>query len=425
MSDVTLRRTKGFVGRVTELNKVVEKAKMLAKPESLPRRTIVVRSLQGGGKTWFSKQLHRKELSNLSNVISFLIRIIPVISTKQKPDDDFPIMQDDREYEIGDRAENENVQSSQEVLEILKRMANTLQARTEVNATLDEQITWLASSIDRLSRAQDRKVIVLIVDSIIEADPTLQATLETHLLAPLAPLTNVLIVLTGRGQLPLWRSNYLRQYKEEIWLEPFNIDQIREQTGSNEARAIRIKELGGGYPRNNWILAQYDSENEGLEQVMAFQYSYYQRRMSDWCRTLCVLSGFREEMMQKMLEANPNTVSDSGKVEEVRREMIEHGLLQWKDGEYYLDDAVAISQRHYLKRDPEMQKKLWIPLNCRALEIYKAYLAHFQENSRAQAFYQKKLEQHTQALKDVGYSVEECDSTRTPETNAQPHLAMG
>jgi hypothetical protein len=72
-----------------------------------------------------------------------------------------------------------------------------------------------------------------------------------------------------------------------------------------------------------------------------------------------------------------------------------------------------------------MQKKLWIPLNCRALEIYKEHLAQFRENPRAQKFYQKKIDQHTQALEDVNFSVEKCDSTRTPETNAQPQLAMG
>ncbi len=391
-----------FVDREAETALVEGLTRQILQGETNRPRALMFQGERGSGKSWFSLHLARTVLPAIPGVTSLLIGLYPAPEEWQPTENEYFI---DVSPEVGD--------ADMATRSILEWVAGRLNTTTAQDASPRELSTWLARDIEKAFSAQ---ALVLILDSVLEADWNFLAKLETHLLAPLALLPRVLIVITGRGQLYSWESPYLRVDMESKQLEPFDETTIQHQLErqhiSPHLSPKEIHELGGGHPLVNLLLAQNEDTPEAMDEAVRVLLSVVQpahrsRRVRQYFEALCVLDGFREDEMILMFTAYFGP--DGGewttpRVRKARDECIRTHLMRWENSQFVIDKSLRLILLNTLQmQQPSTQ---WRLLEEQACQMYTAWAEKY---PKSRSYYQDRAETHTRALQ--GHSAEAVATT--------------
>ncbi len=365
-----------------------------------PPKAILFRGERGFGKSWLCFHLHRTILPGISSAITSLyIALFPL------PDEYW----DDlckNEWAIAKLSEKVEKRASEKTCErLMKWVCEQLNIPYPNDPTLLELRRALVSGVE--SKFTGIQTLVLILDSVFEADWELLELIEENMLAPLAELPNVFFIMTGRGRPYPWISPGLRTEMKEETLKDFPVEQL---TRGNR----QVAELSGGSPLVGYALMQQtDDPIRALDEVAEYFLevippSLERRRLRDAFEAFCVLDEFREGEMEIMLKAYYEAKKQPMppySIREVRDDLLKTYLFRWEGGGFRVDASLRNVLKNYLKHH---QPELWRRLNCAA---YKIYLDYAEKYSQYRKEYEELAMPYREVLEKAG-TLAECEKTR-------------
>ncbi len=400
MSAMLLYDTEKFVNREEEINLVINSIQHMRDGQEHVARTVIFQGERGSGKSWLSFHLKRQILPALTDVTALLVSLFPRPEQQQAQPGELFISDHQQEPEAFTR-------------QITRWVGEQVSANVPANASLRELTAWLAREVEKQSNSAH--VLVLIIDSVFEADWQLLKALEDYLLAPLAALPNVLIVMTGRGRLYSWESPYLRVDVNRHPLDTFTLEQIRQQlqrqAPGKEQLAGDILALASGYPGANVLLAQFKDESGGLNQVVNELLSVIPEHklahVRPYLEALCILDGFRDEEIPAMVAAYQNDPAlekqtSTTDARSIRSMLLETHLVRWEDGRYRIDQPICLLLRSLLF---EQKPAIWCRLQCRAYQLYLTWAEKF---ARGRDYFLERATLHANTLSAAGYDPADC-----------------
>ncbi len=401
-----------FVGREELIQRIQEIMDKIHKGASdrNPVRSILVKGERGSGKTWLSLHLQRKVLPDLPWVKSLLIRLSPNLDERRRN-----IESEKGEKEIDTRSRGIQGLTPEEghllCSDILEWIAAQLEVPVIKGGALKDLSSWIQRKIETM--VQERRVFVLVLDSLFEADWNFLDTFENYLLAPLANIPNTLLIMTGRGKIYPWVSPSLKMDRHEEVLLPFSKSEVEQQLSKEPGQPVlsaeEIFRLGKGYPLTNILLAHETDRVKALNTVADILLSVIEpdRRplLRVWLEALCVLDGFRDEEVAPMLSAYHNKPDEEGPdLIEVRKEreyLVSMRIVRWENGKFIIDETIRFLLESYLfEKRPSPQE--WVRQQKKAYQLYKQWGKEF---SKHYGYYEQKAEFHSKALQDRGISL--------------------
>ncbi len=372
-----------FVNREAEIELVLDLAKKLRdKPDDRDRsRLVVFHSEKGSGKTWLALHLHHAVLPELGKGITpLLLRFVSPDERGQVEDISLQQTEDSTWYpdrdtwiQLKGKSESESISKLSEA--IIANLLKWLGKKLLFPLTVDENMTYKTALMERFVRTDLRNQgIILILDSVFEQSWHFLDVLENYVIGPLAPLNNVLLIMTGRGRLYSWKSPDLKKGTVKT-LAPFGKDDTRKQIDKQAPNPVlsadEIHALGGGTPLANVFLATATDASTGLDQAIESLLGENAELRPDF-ESLCVLDRFRDEYiapLQAVGRKNPLLAKQS--LEESRRlreKLTATHLVRWQDGAYMIDQSLHTLLINYLRH---AQPQMWRDLNVAAAKIFE------------------------------------------------------
>ncbi len=380
-----------FVDREAEIALVEGLTQQILHGELNRPRALMFQGERGSGKSWFSQHLARTILPAIPGVTSLLIGLYAAPEGEQLPENEYYL-----------NVAPDAIDPDAATRSILEWIAGRLNTTTAQDASPRELSTWLPRDIEKMFAA---RALVLIFDSVLEADWNFLTKLETYLLAPLALLPRVLIVMTGRGQLYSWESPYLRVDMASKQLEPFNeakiYEQLERQHIASHLSPKEIYELGGGHPLVNLMLAQNDDTLAAMDEAVRVLLSVIQpirrsQQVRQYFEALSPLEGFREDEMIQMFKAYFGAEHgewDMRSVREARDECIRTHLMRWENSQFVIDQSLRLILLNHLRMQRPNTK--WRQLEEQACQMYAAWAEKY---PKSRPYYQSKAEAHAALL---------------------------
>lgn len=410
-----------FVNRCQEIKLVEHMAQDLIQGKINQAGIAVFDGVRGIGKTWLVTHFQEVVIPTIPGATSLLFSLFPTPKEYNQQNKEFNELIDPEEHDF------EKI-----IRVIVERVAKHVGTDIAANVALRELTFWLARDverrfIDREGKANDQdSILVLILDSVFEADWNLLAQLERNLLTPLAALPRVMIIMTGRGRPYPWESPYLKSLyspseDEYEGLVPFTPQFTRQQLEKLEAfnphvRALdeeRIQEievLGGGLPLITALLAQATDVKEVLDDMAEILLEFIpqqedRKTTRQYFEALSVLDGFREAEIAPMLAAYFNDQDfPSWSIKRIRQEIRDRlqktHLIRWKDHKFVMDQSIQVVLMNFLRVN---QPETWQRLHCQAYQLYNQWA---QENRRYRDFYLERANFHAEALLAEGYNLD-------------------
>jgi hypothetical protein len=378
-----------FVDREVEIALVHGLTQQILQGETDRPRAVIFQGERGSGKSWLVLHLMRTVLPASGT--------IPLLISLGTPGDLPPA-----DNELFINVSPDAISPDEATRTILAWLTDRLKTTTAENASARELATWLVRDVENLYPVQ---ALVVIVDSALEADWGFLAQLETHLLAPLALLSRVLIVMTGRGQPYSWESPYLRVDVRNEQLQPFDEANIQRQLERQHIKSSKtpkeIFDLGGGHPLANLLLAQNENTLEAMEQAVEVLLSVVQpahryQQVRQYFEALCVLDGFREEEMIQMFAAYFGLHGgewDIARVRVARDDCLRTHLMRWENSQFVIDKSLRLILQNLLRLQSPNSR--WRMLEECAYQMYSAWAKQYLKSS---AYYQAKADSHARAL---------------------------
>lgn len=389
-------RSDETIGRSREVKLLLAKAKLLCDGKEVEKRVTVFSGESALGKTWLLCQIEHE------------------LSLRPCPD-----RMKTYRLELPDRSA---IQADFDATKEVKRLLETF-AKDVWNDQVDE------ISLPELSRKvmEETKshlgtyALVLFVDGVFEADWNFLELLEEHLLGPLAIISNVLIVLSGRSRKFPWATPELRFRADFYDLQPFDLIDTRTQIERLDDPALAaydkvdvIQEIGQGVPGATVWLAQ-DEEflerqkperldailNHLLESIPEEQRRAIRRHIE----ALCVLRAFDDDRVSRLVQVYEQVVDkkpDSqtisyGVSANIQKTLVHEALAQYQnsEGAYTLDKYLAKLAEEYLKRS---KPDLWKALHTAARDLYNDWIDKYE---RTRERWIKEKAYHEQMLTSV------------------------
>ncbi len=397
-----------FVARTKErkivLDKIKEIIKAHARQKIIDRRTIVFMGQRNMGKTWLLGNLE-EELKKL-NVSVLKLDMEAYCHPEQIPDKctQKPI-----------EVVKEIIDASAEKLHLQHPVMQVQEAR---------EITGKSKVfIEAVQQKLQDKPLVVLLDSVFEADWEFLGKLEDYFLGPLAIEPWVLLVLTGRGRAYPWKTPELRLRADFNPLEPFTKPETEAQLKKIAApkdkasllqKSAEINKLSNGNPGAAYFLAQSPEDpvsgiNQAIDDILAIA-GNKAPTLREYLTALAPLRTFDEERIQAVLPAvYPDKAAYSQltyrQAREIRESIVKHAFARWDDasGGYKLDNTVANLLKEYLKRN---KKDIWQRVHCAAYKLYKQWAEQYpatKDSSLEEAAW------HQEKLEEAGFSIDQCN----------------
>jgi len=369
----------------------------------VPPKAFLFRGERGFGKTWLCFHLHRTILPQFSNLTSLYIALFPL----------------PKEYdiEVGEWVIPLEPKPEETCKDLMVWVCDQLKIPYPNDPTLLEARWALVGGVE--AQFTGGKALVLILDSVFEADWDLLETVEQNFLAPLAELSNVFFIMTGRGRPYPWISPALRIGMKEETLKDFPIEKLIEKETPKDSpreqlaeRNKKIEKLSSGSPLVSYALLQSDDPVRALDEVAGYLLevippSLERRRVREAFEALCVLNEFREGEMEIMLKAYYEAKKQPmppNPIREVRDDLLKTYLFRWEGGGFRVDASLRNVLQQYLKHH---QPDLWKQLNCAA---YKIYLSYAEKYDQYREEYEKLANPFKEALAATG-ALADCERT--------------
>jgi hypothetical protein len=350
--------------------------RVLRKVPHVPR-TIIFEAERGSGKTWLALHLVRTVLHDYPVKSLFLC-------LRPGGVHDMPADNENFVYELTTLLPEEEDQKVPGILsQVISWIAQRIGAERAPNAEVRELSRWILETVDG-----SPTTFVLVLDSVYETSWKLLAELERYLLGPLSALTNVIIILTGRGRRYPWVSPDLRLNADGRHLSSLSPEDmktmIEKQAGTKltDAQVRELTRITGGSLLAAVIVARgelgADAANQAINELLPTQ-GVRDRRLREFFEALSPFDQFRDEQILPMLLVYYKAKNDPGKLavfqqlhdsdirEMVRDEMLKTNLMRWENGGYMIDDALRSLMRYYLEKN---LKDVWDALNERAYHMY-------------------------------------------------------
>ena len=265
--------------------------------------------------------------------------------------------------------------------------------------------------VDSISDRVSREPVVLLVDTVYEADESLAHQLDAALLTPFARLPGVLLIMTGRGQPVHWGDIILRATKTKFWpLDLFDDrateEQLRKQWPPAPPRpsipSAEVHQITRGNPGSNYVLGSFGLERRGeaLDSVISSLLSVItdedtRRRVRDSLEHLCVLKfGFMVDEVGVLLGVS------EGQARVIFKELLRVGFVRCTEDDsdepahnesgYVIDETIRNLIEHYVQTE---HPSLWLDMHSRARQLYADWQAQYSEEGR---LYQSRVDYHTQ-----------------------------
>ncbi|HQF63710.1 MAG TPA: hypothetical protein PLT26_14510 [Anaerolineaceae bacterium] len=367
---------------------------------------IIIQAERGSGKTWLSLHLHRVILKLESHTKSLLLCLSEPLDLEPEENEWF-LSQEQNQKIL--QAGDENINSILETIlqNALGKLAKDLEVWQGQSPSVGELSAWILNKIQ--SSPNDRWII--IVDSAFEANWKLLAALEARLLGALATMTNVLILITGRGKPYPWQSPYLRTQARQIELINLSKEQAYNQINyyknhQKELGVAMIPEVkwatiiseSDGHPLANILLAQNADFNTVIDYLLEIVNKPDRALVRQYLEALCPLDNFIEDHIGPMLDAySGEQCYERMKRLDLRRQvldkLIQTNLVHWQDGGYLIDTNL----RSYLRRFMQLEKKeIWQRLTAKAYDLFISWAKQFPQNSEDARYYHKQAEQYSE-----------------------------
>jgi hypothetical protein len=397
-----------FVDREEEIRAILAAVSKTRSAAYDRPRTVAFSGERGVGKSWLCLHLKRSVLDVAQNpdVLPLLVRFVPSGPESLPPADDE--LAGEKHIQLGE---------ANLIRKVLIWVAGQVGATTTDDASLIELSTWLARGVE--NNLRDR-ILVLILDSVFELDWDVLDTLEKHLLVPLAGTERTLIVMTGRGQPYPWKSAALHPGVEGTPLGAFTEQDVKKQVASqvpgSERRVREIKQLGGGYPLNNYILATIPDPSQALADTVDMLLSVIpaaqRHQMKQYLEALCVLDGFRGNEIARMLIAYHGKPEDLASYQEqeksIRNRLLETRLVHWETGRFVIDRSVSIPLENSLRMS---NSEVWRRLQCAAYRFYQTSAALHPQFGDV---FTARAESHADKLRAANLDPEQCPWVSEP-----------
>jgi hypothetical protein len=417
-------------------------------------RTLVLEGQRGIGKSWLLRHFHHLAESEMHEkpgtcIAPFLIRFKPDPQTSTPrlefgadgSTDCIVVCALNQVTKLSDQPQESAKEFMRQVLQWLadrfydKQLIETALAPIYSAGELSDLLTRL---LERRLNAE-KAVVILLVDSVYEADWEIVRVLEDYVLAPLLALDRVAVVLSGRGRPFPWVNSLLRvEPKQDVlkrWEKPkadvdegrqrkLLIDLIRKQlpkdafwrsplngasdslTIKQEERIEQIWELGQGHPLLTLSLAARADQDDAfaleqfLEHDLFLSLPENRRPILRACfEALSVLDFFRETEMEEMLKAYAQLNAGPAELaapqtRNLLTELQRTYLLRWdrQQSQYVVDDTVRITLSTWLRLE---KLQLWKSLHRAAQSMFEQWALDF---SVHRAYYEERAFAHQLAL---------------------------
>ena len=398
-----------FVARTKEVETVLAKAKDIiashAQQSPVTGRTIVFMGQRNLGKTWLLEKL-AEELAGL-DVYILKLDMEAYCHPEQMPD-----------------------KCAKKPIEVVKELIDASAAALHLQHPVmpvqeAKEITGKSKVfIEAVQTKLKDKPLVILLDSVFEADWDFLGKLEDYFLGPLAIEPYVLLVLTGRGRAYPWKTPELRLRASFYNLSPFDLDETKKQLQklaeldgkpSLPQKSEEIYHLSNGSPGAAYFLAQSpDDPVAGIDQAINDILAVAGEKTPTLRKVLSALAPlgtFDEERILVMLpKAYPEDPAYQQlayrQAREIREMIVDYAFARWDDasGGYKLDPTVANLLEQYLIRQ---KKETWQRLHCAAYRLYTGWAEQYpatKDSSQDEANY------HQQKLEEAGFSIEKCNA---------------
>lgn len=272
---------------------------------------------------------------------------------------------------------------------------------------------------DIKTRRPPEQSLALLVDDVNEADEELLEVLEEQVLAPLVGETNVLIVLAERGRPHYWNTPDFREKSDEFDLQPFDLNDMREQIERQIPGAVQhAEEIGwfsGGYPWSTYILAcLFPDVAKALEHLvnLFFEGVENEEELCRYAEALSILRAFDETRMQPILQTYAPEFADRTRgyaaCRKIREDLVTTTLARWDENArgYVLDEPIRlVTEAALCERD----RKLWVRLHCAA---YRLYVDWAEKYEQSRAWWTSEAQHHERRLELDGRSPADCESSQ-------------
>ena len=393
-----------FVDRDAEIGLVTGILQQLSNTgeQAALNKTILFRGERGYGKTWLSFHLHRTILKT-NNVESLFIALNPLPKEYQNN-------LADREWAIPGTHQPEAACNL-----LMQWVCDQLTIRYPKGPNLVEIKKSLVKGVE--GKFNQSHFLVLILDSVFEADWNLLEKVENYFLAPLADIPNVLFIMTGRGKPYPWISPALRMGMQEKRMGEFP-SKILSKIKSSSAwvsnlKSSELSKLAGGSPLVCYLLLQYKDPIQALDAVADYLLEVVSngsnpKSLRQAFEALCVLDEFRDGEMEVMLKAYYGAKKEPmppTTIRELQDELLGTHLFRWEGSGFRVDASLRNVLRNYLKNN---QKGLWKHLNCTAYGIYSDFALKY---TQYKLDYEKLAEVYRKNLEAI-HAWTECQQAR-------------
>jgi hypothetical protein len=260
-------------------------------------------------------------------------------------------------------------------------------------------------------------VLLLVLDSVAEADDELIKALEDYLIGGLVQVARVAFVMTARHEATSspWTASQLRNNVQILPLQAFDEETTALQIGKTDRESRNIVEIGGGHPATNYLLSQAtDAEelssakllNMAIDVLLSVIDTEDRTRVRQYLEALCPLEGIEEDLIPLMLNAYTGGLSYNLRAEQVRgvRDLLlSTKLVRWNDESLLIiDESVRRLLVNMLRLHDEER---WLRLHRQAYCRYKAIA---QAATRHRVYFTRRAEPHASMLRETGIDPATC-----------------
>ncbi|MDM8520658.1 AAA family ATPase [Anaerolineales bacterium HSG6] len=344
-----------FVGRKDDTKKIMDIMDDIISDKEPDIRIITFSGQRGIGKSWLLKQIAH-------------------LLTERYPNKVKVFVDDLKDYD------QQNPATS--IVSILQKFQQTI-LQERISKTTPAEMSRKIIQALQTTQFRDNIPLVVLLDTVHEADWQLLDAIEEYLLGPLALEKQVLIVMTGRGRPYRWKSWPLRFNVEQHDLPPFNRHDTKEQLRRLDETLVEqsdyIYTRSQGAPLVTYALSQDDDVAKAINMMLeVITDSTERQRFQQYFEALCVLRSFDEERIEGMLSIYDKESEGWSfpKARDVRKKIVALAFASWDNDEqaYVLDPLIKKLIEQYLK---ETQPSKWAYLQRAAISLYQEWLDKF------------------------------------------------